>query len=224
MHFMNNNILHWRLSVLVFPRNAYMALLEAAEKERNKRGFEQQWSSLTNWYFYMPFLGVFSALKDILSSGHEEDTYAATGSFKSLMHSCIDESLIKQGFDQIPLNLHTSSRKSSPTIIEKKLYDLEPPAIIRKAIKQFENRDEFYSTKNSKICQRSWTVSLIVSSSNKSVFLLEVSTTTFSEHVKANTLSMSGYWVDPTGKTGSHESTTLYSKVRVGQLVSFLGC
>ncbi|KAI9114053.1 hypothetical protein K1719_015304 [Acacia pycnantha] len=62
---------------------------------------------------------VFNALKDILSSEHEEAIYAATGSFKSLIHSCIDESLIKQGFDQISLNPHTSSRKSGPTIIEK---------------------------------------------------------------------------------------------------------
>ncbi|XP_028786933.1 RRP12-like protein [Neltuma alba] len=64
---------------------------------------------------------VFNALKDILSSEHEEAIYAATGSFKSLIHSCIDESLIKQGVDQISLalNAHTSSRRSGPTIIEK---------------------------------------------------------------------------------------------------------
>ncbi|XP_054814971.1 uncharacterized protein LOC129315359 isoform X2 [Prosopis cineraria] len=62
---------------------------------------------------------VFNALKDILSSEHEEAIHAATGSFKSLIHSCIDESLIKQGVDQISLNADTPSRRSGPTIIEK---------------------------------------------------------------------------------------------------------
>ncbi|XP_054821263.1 uncharacterized protein LOC129320102 isoform X2 [Prosopis cineraria] len=62
---------------------------------------------------------VFNALKDILSSEHEEAICAATGSIKSLIHSCIDESLIKQGVDQISLNAHTPSRRSGPTVIEK---------------------------------------------------------------------------------------------------------
>ncbi|KAF7836830.1 RRP12-like protein [Senna tora] len=62
---------------------------------------------------------VFNALKDVLASEHEEAIYAATDTLKSLIHSCIDESLIKQGVDQITLNANTVSRKSGPTIIEK---------------------------------------------------------------------------------------------------------
>ncbi|KAI4335172.1 hypothetical protein L6164_013842 [Bauhinia variegata] len=62
---------------------------------------------------------LFSALKDILVSEHEEAIYAATNAFKSLVHSCIDDNLIKQGVDQISLNANTESRKSGPTIIEK---------------------------------------------------------------------------------------------------------
>lgn len=56
---------------------------------------------------------------DIMASEHEEAIYAATDTFKSLIHSCIDESLIKQGVDQINLNANTVSRRSGPTIIEK---------------------------------------------------------------------------------------------------------
>ncbi|TKY54389.1 RRP12 protein [Spatholobus suberectus] len=61
----------------------------------------------------------FSALKDILASEHEEAIYAATDALKSMINSCIDESLIKQGVDQISLSENKESRKSAPTIIEK---------------------------------------------------------------------------------------------------------
>ncbi|MBA0638959.1 hypothetical protein Goklo_022022 [Gossypium klotzschianum] len=60
---------------------------------------------------------VFSALKDILGSEHEEAIFSATEAFKMLIDGCIDEGLIKQGVDQI---IHAQSdRKSGPTIIEK---------------------------------------------------------------------------------------------------------
>ncbi|XP_061361599.1 uncharacterized protein LOC133305400 [Gastrolobium bilobum] len=62
---------------------------------------------------------IFNALKDILASEHEEAIYAATDSLKSIINSCIDESLIKQGVDQITLSENRESRRSGPTIIEK---------------------------------------------------------------------------------------------------------
>uniref|UniRef100_A0A2P2LQ88 Uncharacterized protein n=1 Tax=Rhizophora mucronata TaxID=61149 RepID=A0A2P2LQ88_RHIMU len=62
---------------------------------------------------------VFSTLKDILASEHEEPIFAATEAFKSLIHNCIDENLIKQGVDQIARNKNVEVRKSGPTIIEK---------------------------------------------------------------------------------------------------------
>ncbi|ESW26550.1 hypothetical protein PHAVU_003G128600 [Phaseolus vulgaris] len=62
---------------------------------------------------------VFNTLKDILASEHEEAIYAATDALKSLIISCIDESLIKQGVDQISFSESKESRKSAPTIIEK---------------------------------------------------------------------------------------------------------
>lgn len=58
-------------------------------------------------------------MADILASEHEEAVYAAMGAFKSLMNACIDESLIKQGVDQILMNSHNDSRRTGPTIIEK---------------------------------------------------------------------------------------------------------
>ncbi|KAE8687580.1 hypothetical protein F3Y22_tig00111013pilonHSYRG00174 [Hibiscus syriacus] len=60
---------------------------------------------------------VFSALKDILGSEHEEAIFSATEAFKTLINGCIDEGLIKQGVDQI---IHSKSdyRKSGPTLIE----------------------------------------------------------------------------------------------------------
>ncbi|TQD93685.1 hypothetical protein C1H46_020689 [Malus baccata] len=62
---------------------------------------------------------VFNALKDVLASEHEEVIHAAADTFKSLIHACIDESLIKQGVDQIVMNGKNDARKSGPTIIEK---------------------------------------------------------------------------------------------------------
>lgn len=62
---------------------------------------------------------VFNALKDILTSEHEEAIYAATNALKNMINSCIDESLIKQGVDMITLEENKKSRKSGPTIIEK---------------------------------------------------------------------------------------------------------
>ncbi len=58
-------------------------------------------------------------LADILASEHEEAIYAAMRAFKSLINACIDESLIKQGVDQIMTNAHNAARRSGPTIIEK---------------------------------------------------------------------------------------------------------
>lgn len=54
-----------------------------------------------------------------MASEHEEAIYAATDALKSLIISCIDESLIKQGVDQISFSESKESRKSAPTIIEK---------------------------------------------------------------------------------------------------------
>ncbi|KAL6537719.1 hypothetical protein OROHE_012346 [Orobanche hederae] len=65
----------------------------------------------------LPFF--FNALKDILASEHEEASVAAAATLKSLIHSCIDESLIKQGVDQIAVNANIATRKTSPTVIEK---------------------------------------------------------------------------------------------------------
>lgn len=62
---------------------------------------------------------VFNALKDILACEHEEAIYAAMNALKSLINACIDESLIKQGVDQIMMNPHNDARRSGPTIIEK---------------------------------------------------------------------------------------------------------
>ncbi|KAL3637285.1 hypothetical protein CASFOL_019584 [Castilleja foliolosa] len=62
---------------------------------------------------------VFNSLKDILASEHEEVSVAAVASFKSLIQSCIDESLIKQGVDQITINANETTRKTGPTVIEK---------------------------------------------------------------------------------------------------------
>ncbi|GAU23825.1 hypothetical protein TSUD_27350 [Trifolium subterraneum] len=59
---------------------------------------------------------VINDLKDILASEHEEAIFAASDALKSMINYCIDESLIKQGVDQITLN---ESRRSGPTIIEK---------------------------------------------------------------------------------------------------------
>ncbi|KAK9946165.1 hypothetical protein M0R45_011641 [Rubus argutus] len=59
---------------------------------------------------------VFNALRDILGSKHEEATHAAVNTFKSLIHACIDESLIKEGIDQFVMR---NERRSGPTIIEK---------------------------------------------------------------------------------------------------------
>ncbi|GJV45364.1 RRP12-like protein [Tanacetum coccineum] len=60
---------------------------------------------------------VFSAFKDILASEHEEPLAVAMEAFKSLIHTCIDDILIKQGVDQIMTS--GSARKTGPTIIEK---------------------------------------------------------------------------------------------------------
>ncbi|KAK1418640.1 hypothetical protein QVD17_27785 [Tagetes erecta] len=60
---------------------------------------------------------VFSAFTDILASEHEEPLLVAMEALKSLIYTCIDESLIKQGVDQIRAS--GSVRKSAPTIIEK---------------------------------------------------------------------------------------------------------
>lgn len=59
-------------------------------------------------------------MADILASEHEEAIHSAVNTLKSLIHNCIDESLIKEGVDEIKqTNLNMDSRKSGPTIIEK---------------------------------------------------------------------------------------------------------
>ncbi|KAL6220887.1 hypothetical protein ACLB2K_008640 [Fragaria x ananassa] len=68
---------------------------------------------------------VFSALRDILGSEHEEAIHAAANAFKSLIHACIDESLIKQGVDQIVMNGNMDERRSGPTVIEKVCANIE---------------------------------------------------------------------------------------------------
>ncbi|XP_042050958.1 RRP12-like protein [Salvia splendens] len=62
---------------------------------------------------------VFNALKDFLTSGHEESLVAAVTTLKSLIHSCIDENMIKQGVEQITASANSVIRKSGPTLIEK---------------------------------------------------------------------------------------------------------
>nr|DAD45608.1 TPA_asm: hypothetical protein HUJ06_003838 [Nelumbo nucifera] len=62
---------------------------------------------------------VFNALGEILACEHEEALVAANEALRSLIHACIDESLIKQGVDQLMENAKGESRKSGPTIIEK---------------------------------------------------------------------------------------------------------
>ncbi|PKU64852.1 hypothetical protein MA16_Dca027260 [Dendrobium catenatum] len=62
---------------------------------------------------------IFNSLGEILAGEHEEAIFAATEALKSLIYSCLDENLIKQGIKQINLNLGGGLRKSGPTIIEK---------------------------------------------------------------------------------------------------------
>ncbi|XP_058072136.1 uncharacterized protein LOC131221064 [Magnolia sinica] len=60
-----------------------------------------------------------SSSEKILACEHEEAIFAAAEALKGLIHTCIDESLIKQGVDQIKLNPDGDTRRSAPTIIEK---------------------------------------------------------------------------------------------------------
>ncbi|KAL3830065.1 hypothetical protein ACJIZ3_018867 [Penstemon smallii] len=62
---------------------------------------------------------VFVALNGVLASEHEEALVAAVATYKSLIGSCIDESLIKLCVDKITVHPIVNTRKSSPTIIEK---------------------------------------------------------------------------------------------------------
>lgn len=56
----------------------------------------------------------------MLASEHEEAIHSAVNTLKSLIHACIDESLIEEGVDEIKkVNLNMSYRRSGPTIIEK---------------------------------------------------------------------------------------------------------
>ncbi|KAJ4891620.1 ARM repeat superfamily protein [Raphanus sativus] len=61
---------------------------------------------------------VFNGLKDIIASEHEEAIFAATDALKSLICSCIDECLIREGVNGIR-NSNLDVKKSSPTVIEK---------------------------------------------------------------------------------------------------------
>ncbi|RWR79461.1 hypothetical protein CKAN_00803300 [Cinnamomum micranthum f. kanehirae] len=62
---------------------------------------------------------IFNALAEALACEHEEAIFAATEALKGLISTCIDESLINQGVDQIKLNSEGGTRRSGPTIIEK---------------------------------------------------------------------------------------------------------
>ncbi|KAL9681670.1 hypothetical protein QQ045_013457 [Rhodiola kirilowii] len=64
---------------------------------------------------------VFNALKDIFGSEHEEAVRASTEALKKLIHSCVDERMIKQGKekDRLLMDLDVSLSRAVPTIIEK---------------------------------------------------------------------------------------------------------
>ncbi|RVW44249.1 hypothetical protein CK203_099624 [Vitis vinifera] len=55
---------------------------------------------------------IFNALRDVLASEHEEALHAATEALKSLIHACIDVSLIKQGVNQITMNADMETRSN----------------------------------------------------------------------------------------------------------------
>ncbi|KAK6941256.1 putative domain NUC173 [Dillenia turbinata] len=67
---------------------------------------------------------VFNALTDVMALEHEEAIYAAAEALKSLICSCMDESLVKQGVDQIRTNGMDVGR-SGPTVIEKVCASIE---------------------------------------------------------------------------------------------------
>ncbi|EPS65690.1 hypothetical protein M569_09087 [Genlisea aurea] len=62
---------------------------------------------------------VFKALKAILHSGHEGPLVAAVATFKSLIDSCIDESLITQGVNNVKDTASSTTGRIVPTVIEK---------------------------------------------------------------------------------------------------------
>ncbi|OWM74363.1 hypothetical protein CDL15_Pgr013267 [Punica granatum] len=60
-----------------------------------------------------------NTLRDILGSEHEEAIFAATEAFKNLINACIDDNLVRQGVDQIRVNMDDGGRRSGPTIVER---------------------------------------------------------------------------------------------------------
>ena len=65
------------------------------------------------------FFGM-NVVADILASEHEEAIHSAVNTLKGLILACLDESLIKEGVEEIKkVNLNMDSRKSGPTVIEK---------------------------------------------------------------------------------------------------------
>ncbi|XP_078444519.1 ARM repeat superfamily protein [Wolffia australiana] len=68
---------------------------------------------------------IVNALGGILARGHGEAVFAATESLKSLISTCVDDALIKQGVDQISQTEAPGERKSGPTAIEKICVTLE---------------------------------------------------------------------------------------------------
>lgn len=68
---------------------------------------------------FSPCFRFFFSPPDVLAFEHEEALFAAKEAFKNLINACIDESLIKQGVDQIMTWANVDARKSGPTIIEK---------------------------------------------------------------------------------------------------------
>ncbi|GKV24693.1 hypothetical protein SLEP1_g34276 [Rubroshorea leprosula] len=72
----------------------------------------------------LPIIFKFNALKEILASEHEEAIYAAMEAFKNLINACVDETLIKQGVDQI-INTNMDAINPGPTTMEKLCVTME---------------------------------------------------------------------------------------------------
>lgn len=54
-----------------------------------------------------------------MASEHEEAVRASAEALKKLVHSCIDERMVKQGKDRLMFDANVTSKKSTPTTIEK---------------------------------------------------------------------------------------------------------
>ncbi|CAN8277424.1 unnamed protein product [Cochlearia groenlandica] len=74
--------------------------------------------SLNRDFCVVKLPAVFNGLKDIIASEHEEAIFAATDALKSLINSCIDESLVMESVNGIR-NSNLNANRSSPTVVEK---------------------------------------------------------------------------------------------------------